>query len=553
MSRQDIQDIAQLRVTLSRRLQKLKEQKATYGIDTPPHILLEIENIETEIEQLGLKLKEKDDAAEISSHIPPKKIESGKGIVWLRQVWWVPIVVSLIGLGGVIIPLVIKQGDTSAPTTPSPLQTFQYSIHVQAKETNEDIPNARVVIEIAGQVPLDDITDTNGFARVFISSDRVGQPARLIVQATGYKRYTQSIDLTKGNLPDLIPLESISSPLPSNQESENSPSKNATVLTPTTTVLLPDKLLFRSIPAEGAPCLEVNALAGNGPDVVWAGTNDGVWQSADGEMLRPFPNSGANLAKNSIFALYHDKYGNLWAGATDGLWLFHVGQWRAIPEFANIQVVALAEDASQPQARLWVGTYGGEVIGLNYTSASQDAINSNVFYRDTVITGSNTSVMGLVVDGEGRVWVGSFGKGVGIYDLTQWRWHTYATHRLPGNNITALAVGRKGQIWAGTYGGGYAYWDPTIGRWSEILYTEFSDPVRAFAFGPTPLVWIASYQSGITGYLDNLTKFYEADSIGLGNTLCPMTEIRTLYQTSAQGLLWLGGVNGLWQGEIQTN
>jgi hypothetical protein len=127
--------------------------------------------------------------------------------MWLSQVWWVPIVVALIGLGGVIIPLIMKQDDVPAPTTPTPLQTFQYSIHVQAKETGEHIPNAKFIIEVAGQAPLDEITDINGFARVFIDADRAGQPARLIVQATGYKKYTQSIDLLKDTLPDVIQLE----------------------------------------------------------------------------------------------------------------------------------------------------------------------------------------------------------------------------------------------------------------------------------------------------------------------------------------------------------
>jgi hypothetical protein len=56
MSHQD--DIRQLITNNSRRLQKLKEQKALFGIDTPPHILLEIENIEAEMANLQMKLEE---------------------------------------------------------------------------------------------------------------------------------------------------------------------------------------------------------------------------------------------------------------------------------------------------------------------------------------------------------------------------------------------------------------------------------------------------------------------------------------------------------------
>lgn len=41
----------------ARRLQKLKEQKASLGLETQPHILTEIEDIEAEIEKLQAALK----------------------------------------------------------------------------------------------------------------------------------------------------------------------------------------------------------------------------------------------------------------------------------------------------------------------------------------------------------------------------------------------------------------------------------------------------------------------------------------------------------------
>ncbi len=54
MSRQD--DIKRLIVANNRRLQKLKEQQAMHGIDTPPATLLEIENIQAELAELEAEL-----------------------------------------------------------------------------------------------------------------------------------------------------------------------------------------------------------------------------------------------------------------------------------------------------------------------------------------------------------------------------------------------------------------------------------------------------------------------------------------------------------------
>jgi len=55
MSRKD--DIKKLIANCERRLQKRKEQQALFGLDTPPHILTEIEDIETEIEKLQTELE----------------------------------------------------------------------------------------------------------------------------------------------------------------------------------------------------------------------------------------------------------------------------------------------------------------------------------------------------------------------------------------------------------------------------------------------------------------------------------------------------------------
>jgi len=49
--------IEQLIINNQRRLQKLKEQKASFGLDTPPHILTEIEDIETEVDNLRIELE----------------------------------------------------------------------------------------------------------------------------------------------------------------------------------------------------------------------------------------------------------------------------------------------------------------------------------------------------------------------------------------------------------------------------------------------------------------------------------------------------------------
>jgi len=122
----------------------------------------------------------------------------------MPQVWWVPIIVAIIGLIGIIIPLLTNGDNQSSPPAS---QTFDYPVRVQEKDSEGTIPNARVILEVASKAPLDEITDSNGFARIRIESSYVGKPGKIIVEATGYKKYTQNIDLNKDTLPDIIRLE----------------------------------------------------------------------------------------------------------------------------------------------------------------------------------------------------------------------------------------------------------------------------------------------------------------------------------------------------------
>lgn len=55
MSREE--HIKRLIVNHKRRLQTLEEKQALYGLDAPPHILTEIEDIEANIEKLQTELK----------------------------------------------------------------------------------------------------------------------------------------------------------------------------------------------------------------------------------------------------------------------------------------------------------------------------------------------------------------------------------------------------------------------------------------------------------------------------------------------------------------
>jgi hypothetical protein len=188
------------RLTVHRRnLQVLEKQRAQYGsLDVPLRIINAIAEEEKAIAQIEARMAGLSAGESQSPQKSPAANLSKK--MWLPRVWWVPIIVALIGLAGVIIT-------SDWVTPPPPVTSFDYQVRVQAKDTGEYILNAKVTIEVGGQAPLDGITDSNGLARIFVGSSHAGKPGLLIVEATGYKRHTQNMDLTVGTLPDIVQLE----------------------------------------------------------------------------------------------------------------------------------------------------------------------------------------------------------------------------------------------------------------------------------------------------------------------------------------------------------
>jgi hypothetical protein len=164
--------------------------------------------------------------------------ESSKKNTFLEKIW-VPIIVALIGALGVITATVLGGGLSKSASTPIPTPVltqgpFSYQVQVQARDTGEFISDARVTVQVGGPAPLDGITDANGVARIFIGPLYEGQPGCLIVEAPGYQRYRQNIDLVKGTLPYVVQLEKLLV------------SKNPTAVTSPTDTVTPSTLVSPS-------------------------------------------------------------------------------------------------------------------------------------------------------------------------------------------------------------------------------------------------------------------------------------------------------------------
>ncbi len=170
MSREDDERILLLKKR--RRLQKLKEHAARSGINTPPGILTEIEDIEQEIEHIATRLNRSEKIDKVSSW--PGDVSSSDKSIAARRINWgkTGTLAGAIGLIVAIFSFVVSpdlRSLISSSVTPTPISIgdFTYQVRVQDKVSGGNISGAVVIVEVGGKAPLDGITDSNGLSRDF--------------------------------------------------------------------------------------------------------------------------------------------------------------------------------------------------------------------------------------------------------------------------------------------------------------------------------------------------------------------------------------------------
>ncbi len=220
---------------------------------------------------------------------------------------------------------------------------------------------------------------------------------------------------------------------------------------------------------------------------VWLGTNGGgVSRYAEGRWKTYFPLHG--LADYWVYSFAEDLAGDVWIGTWAGLNRWRRGEDRFetyLEELVNEWVYALTVDQ---RGVLWVGTEGGlnafdgrswrtwtHADGLGAPNRDGRPFSDNTGLGTRNRHDLNVRVDGrpsfnpnyvfsLAVDGDGHVWVGTWGGGVSRFDGRRFRNETRADG-LPGDIVYALAVDGDGRLWAGT-DGGLAY--RKDGRWHGV-------------------------------------------------------------------------------------
>ncbi|MDE6095326.1 MAG: response regulator [Muribaculaceae bacterium] len=237
----------------------------------------------------------------------------------------------------------------------------------------------------------------------------------------------------------------------------------------------------------------------------------------------------------TVTCFLEDSHGTIWIGTyKKGLMSYNDSVTKfSLENFPDVNCVIPAGDAW-----MWVGTDSSGLWKWNTITGEK------VSFKDPADGVSVPAITALAADSDGRVYIGSFSRGLRRYYNNKFERIITGT-ALDSNYLWSLTMSADGKLWAGTLGGGVFSYDPTSGEVTEFNESDTTLPSNYVMSGITSRdgkqYFGTSYGIAIadpaTGKLMNFKEvFPEFDTDGW--------KVTQLYEDS-RGLLWVGTASGL--------
>ncbi|MFD1256078.1 two-component regulator propeller domain-containing protein [Mucilaginibacter terrae] len=338
--------------------------------------------------------------------------------------------------------------------------------------------------------------------------------------------------------------------------------------------LLPDGRHFYNIKEQGTypgklSSNTIYALAAAGRDALWIGTEVGLnilnLQTGAVDHYLPDGRNVYSLSGKSVRSILVDKQGIYWLG----LYVAGVNKYDSNLTFFNLKksnpydpfglssgfVTSFAQGNGN---NIFVGTDGGGLSSFN---------TQNGLFKHYSITsarkkdGSQLSILALTKTTDGNLWIGTFQDGLirvnpangSVKQFLEGAGNT----TINNNDVFCLKQDRSGKLWVGTNGGSINVYDSGSQTFKVFLPfpgTNNKDKlplngyIRDFEEDEYGRMWIASHGTGIAIY-DPKNKSFTALSRHAHNL--PSNLIQTLYKDS-KGNMWAGTGDGLLKIDVLT-
>jgi ligand-binding sensor domain-containing protein/anti-sigma regulatory factor (Ser/Thr protein kinase) len=233
------------------------------------------------------------------------------------------------------------------------------------------------------------------------------------------------------------------------------------------------------------------------------------------------------LSQSTILSIIQDKKGYMWFGTGNGLNKYNgysfVIYSNIIDDPSSISSNAITSIYEDSKGTLWIGTVDGVLNRYNREYETFTRFNITEDLRDFKVPAepfydypvsfsrnNNNSITTIAEDNKGRLWAGTWGKGIIMLDpLTGIKEHYYkgkdGDNSLSHNRITKIIKDSYGTLWIGTMGGGLNLLNIRVSTPQFTSYTHNKDDVNSISDNKiialledkNKNIWVGTYNNGL--------------------------------------------------------
>lgn len=209
---------------------------------------------------------------------------------------------------------------------------------------------------------------------------------------------------------------------------------------------------------EGLPSPTVFAIAQDHQGFMWFGTKNGL-SRFDGYQFRTFrfdKKQPHSIGNNVVHCIFNYDSTHLWIGVDNGIYILDLEK-ETFTRFKPVIARAVNDIFRDRDGFIWIastftGLYRYDPVNDALMSYTSNGTSNSITYNQ---------LSNLAQDDEGRIWIGTLGAGIDIYNPETKRFTNIraGSKGLTSDFINTIYKGIDGVIYAGTMYGGLCRWE----------------------------------------------------------------------------------------------
>ena len=216
-----------------------------------------------------------------------------------------------------------------------------------------------------------------------------------------------------------------------------------------------DRFVLYQAGKDGLSNVAVRAVVDDDKNGLWIATDGGLDRlDFASNRISSFGRDQGGLLAAQIRSMLRDRDGDIWLGTQQGTLarLDRKGLLHSVSLPAQSAITTLSQDAT---GTIWVGTNRNGAFMLDPATLHAEPVQDLSGNDRSLANDWITQVLDL---GDGRVWIGSFGRGLIEYERVHRRTRRVLhdpliSGGLPNNTVMAILRDQAGLVWLGTHRG----------------------------------------------------------------------------------------------------